>query len=460
MCFIFQVFTATVMMCFIFSGASSHCDNVFYFSGVYSYSDNVFYISGVYSYSDDACFIFSSVYSYSDDVCFIFSGVYSYSDDVCKLWITLDYFFCNCTCLHLAFVNMERFLRLKDPVRSGQPPTTCSLVMWLGAPWIISLVQSVAQFMLSQSDHSVILTGICFISDKNFILLGVLFSFMIPMVIAMTFYGLCAHEINMLRAGKFVERVGHSNLNDDPSYQFGSDESIVLDTESDSSIRSSHDDADIQLPEHLQLSTVTTVEHTQLDQLPTVMSTQPDYHRPQLGGYIPPPPQTANVHETTSFCQDSLHHEADMIHETGHTNTAYTSSHSNITLEQSSCTLLLHDIAAEQNDHKLNRYPHHHSFSEPMHYNHVDVLREERVLSRIMCGLVFLCVTLWLPYSTSNVVYAMCEHCVENMSFVEMMSFRWLAYCVALIQPYLCVIVSQSLRHAVWAVLVCGPCRT
>ena len=89
---------------------------------------------------------------------------------------------------------MDTYLRLRDPPRhSAAASTTCSLMLWIGAPWSISLMQAIAQFMLSQEDHGIINKGICFIADKNFLMLGTIFSFFIPVVISVAFYGLIAH---------------------------------------------------------------------------------------------------------------------------------------------------------------------------------------------------------------------------------------------------------------------------
>lgn len=61
-------------------------------------------------------------------------------------------------------------------------------------------VQSVAQFMLSQADEDSRspLTGLCFISDKNFVLLGALFAFLIPSTVAVVFAVLCRAEVRQL----------------------------------------------------------------------------------------------------------------------------------------------------------------------------------------------------------------------------------------------------------------------
>ena len=61
-------------------------------------------------------------------------------------------------------------------------------------------VQSVAQFMLSQADKDSRSpeTGLCFISDKNFVLLGALFAYFIPSSVAIVFAVLCRAEVHQL----------------------------------------------------------------------------------------------------------------------------------------------------------------------------------------------------------------------------------------------------------------------
>ena len=128
---------------------------------------------------------------------------------------------------------MDTFLRLKDPLRHGRVVTTCSIVRWIGAPWMISFVQGIAQFMLSQGDHGIIHHGICFIADKNFVTLGTLFSFMIPTVISILFYSLCA-----LKDGKFLDESDTSANN---VCRYASNESIPEDASDTTSCVSDRD---------------------------------------------------------------------------------------------------------------------------------------------------------------------------------------------------------------------------
>jgi len=63
-------------------------------------------------------------------------------------------------------------------------------------------MQSMAQFMLSQADEDSRSpeTGLCFISDKNFVLLGALFAYFIPSSVAVVFAVLCRAEVRQLEA--------------------------------------------------------------------------------------------------------------------------------------------------------------------------------------------------------------------------------------------------------------------
>ncbi len=124
----------------------------------------------------------------------------------------------------------------------------------------MSSVQSIAQYMLSQSDHGIINGGICYISDKNFVIIGMLFSFLIPSVLSVVFYGLSAHQIHLLRAGKFLD-------DSESSYHglYESNESLVEDGGvSDSNSMSGNEELYITQREQVQLAVVTTIEQTDI----------------------------------------------------------------------------------------------------------------------------------------------------------------------------------------------------
>ena len=159
----------------------------------------------------------------------MFSDRFSYSDTTCKIYTTLEMFYCNCTCLHLAFVNMDGFLRVKDKFRHTRVTTTCSTLLWISASWTIAAIQSVAHFMLSLKDSHVLDHGVCFVRDTSFIVLGSVFSFVVPVIAAVTFQVLRQKELRKLTAQKSEceRRSGVGEL-----YRYQSMESFSTETES------------------------------------------------------------------------------------------------------------------------------------------------------------------------------------------------------------------------------------
>lgn len=344
---------------------------------------------------------------------------------MCKVWITLDLFFCNNTCLHLAFINMDSFLRLKDPLRHGRVVTTCSLVLWLGASWVISFVQGIAQFMLSQADHGIIRHGVCFIADKNFLILGTLFSFLIPSVISFAFYFLCAHEIRALRAGKLLD--GPDGLNQTTS-NYGSRESLPEEASESTSCAESETEETV-VREQVQLAVVADMNQLESSKENT---------------------DKTNAEEITSFCQhDSVTQHRDI----GHTNLAFT-DHLMTTDQSSSCTLLLRDSHADT-PATIRIRPN----AEDDHSCPDESLRQEIVLSRLMLVLLLFCISSWVPYSISNITFGMCQSCMANMTFVENSAFKWLAYSSAVMGPFVYLRFSDGFREAFWIIYTCKFCN-
>lgn len=335
-----------------------------------------------------------------------------YSEELCKVWVTLDLFFCNNTCLHLAFTNMDTFLRLKDPLRHGRILTTCSVVLWIGAPWIISSVQGIAQFMLSQGDHGIIHDGICYIADKNFVILGTLFSFLIPTVISVLFYIMCVVEIRHLKGGKFLDDSENSTQN---IYRYASNESVGDDEASDSTSCVSEIET---LPrEQVQLAVVTNMKNGQL--------------RDRV---------SPNSAEETTFCDDQ---EAEVT-------VSSFADHIMSTDQSASCTLLLRDAQREDCLVRPN--------AENDHDSPDEHLRQEQMLSRLMFIQLTLTIGLWVPLSASNVVYAICTLCRSDMTFRHSMTFKWLAYSTSVLGPLLYGKFSDTVRDAYLKVVLCRYC--
>ena len=343
--------------------------------------------------------------------------------------------FCNNTCLHLAFTNMDTFLRLKDPLRHGRiGTTTCSIVLWIGAPWGISTVQSIAQFMLSQGDHGVIQNGICFISDKNFVILGTLFSFLIPTVISILFYSLCVKEIRALKDATFLDESDASALN---MYQYASNESLPDDmSDTTSCVSETADHIEHLSREQVQLAVVQHMKDGEIKECFT--DTTQDIE--------------GQEQETTSFCDDSTPNGTTVLELTSN-QPANFADHILSADQSSSCTLLLRDASTEGISEPVIR-----PNAEVDHSSPDENLRQEQAISRLMFAMLICYLALWIPFSVSNVTYGICARCRDNMSFDEMNTFRWLAYSTCMFGPFIYGKFSEPVRQAYLNLLSCKYC--
>ena len=367
----------------------------------------------------------------SDSTVVSVPGKFEYSEELCKLWVTLDLFFCNNTCLHLAFTNMDTFLRLKDPLRHGRIVTTCSIVLWIGAPWMISFVQAIAQFMLSQGDHGIIHNGICFIPDKNFVILGTLFSFFIPSVISILFYCLCVYEIRALRDGKFLEESeGSQNV-----YRYASNESLPEElSDTTSCLSDTQCEPTTIVREQVQLAVVTNMKDGEVKEC------------------VSGSPHNSSLEETTSFCDD---HIISPCAENSTNQSTNFMDHILSTDQSASCTLLLREANTDGVLPEVLIRPN----AEVDHSSPDENLRQEQAISRLMFLLLICCISLWIPFSASNVVYGVCMHCRANMAFDEMSTFKWLAYSTAILGPFIYAKFSDPMRDAYCKLFSCVYCR-
>lgn len=370
---------------------------------------------------------------------------------------------------------MDSFLRLKDPNRRSRRRSslsTCSILLWLGASWAISLVQSIAQFMLSQADRHVIQNGVCFVGDRNFAILGTLFSFIIPVSVAVLFHVLCHHELKNLKkigttrseeCGDDVASTGY-RYDINPSIDNSDDEEEdddISDTTSCVS-RVSHDTLRHDTPrvtsdvpplcEQLQLAVVTNIKNGDVNENDVTRS------------------------DVTSFCYHN--NETKKIGDVP--TTALTSSDTNFvehilsTDQSSSCTLLLRDGREEEEilranqmlgvpDNELQNVLECHVLRRNADVDHSppdEILRQEQALSRLLLVLLIVCISLWTPFSISNVFYAVCRRCrllnnTLTLTLQRCLSIKWLAYLGAALVPLIYLKCSVAIRNAYVKIFTC-----
>jgi len=59
-------------------------------------------------------------------------------------------------------------------------------------------------------------------------------------------------------------------------------------------------------------------------------------------------------------------------------------------------------------------------------------------------------VTLWLPLTLANIVYAVSEPSRAAMTVGEVMAVKWMAYWSPLVDYVVCAMFSEALRQAAW----------
>lgn len=384
-------------------------------------------------------------------------------------------------------MNMDTFLRLKDPLRHGRNVTACSLVLWLGAPWAVSLVQSVAQFMLSQADaDSRARPGLCFIADKNFVILGTLFSFVIPSTVAIGFAALCRHEIRALK-GRILCSTGLTS--EAPAYT-GSEgagsrcidaeeEEDRMATDYDESLNASDStcsggesdnrseslsvrnvDRASVITEQVQLEIVGGCPAGEVTEFQSRRTTM----RHSGAAAARDSSVDSNCEDTTAFCDDR---NGLQQHQQKQTDESYNGVH--LMEHAVSCNTILlrqsgfHDSA----DCHLMGGSSCTQFSRSTLHNIVDdfrnipdqTLRQELAISWLAALMMTVHIVLWLPLSISNVVYGVCQPCRDAMTFTGTVTFKWLAYSSAAVATVVYAQFSESMRQVYWNILSCRYCR-
>ena len=122
----------------------------------------------------------------------------------CSISSHLLWYFCFILQVIVAHSTFSHFLQIAGPkklrARVLQHPLAPPVMRPCVHVFAIRTHQSVAQFMLSQADADSRApeTGLCFISDRNFVLLGALFAYFIPSSVAIVFAVLCRAEVRQL----------------------------------------------------------------------------------------------------------------------------------------------------------------------------------------------------------------------------------------------------------------------
>jgi len=79
-----------------------------------------------------------------------------------------------------------------------------------------------------------------------------------------------------------------------------------------------------------------------------------------------------------------------------------------------------------------------------------EALRHELDLFRTTRAMLIATVTLWLPLTLANIVYAVSESSRAAMTVGEVMAVKWIAYSSPFVNYVVCGVFSEALRQAAW----------
>lgn len=324
--------------------------------------------------------------------------------------------------------------------------------MWTGASWVISFVQGIAQFMLSQAESHNTPQEVCFIGDKNFLILGTIFSYAIPNAISCGFYALCYREIKAIKLGRYIDENGTIRQ----QYQYGSENSLTDDEECSNGSRDS-DRADgpgiNNTAEIYPLSVVYNNNHSLFN------NTRRNNH------------STLDENQLDEDQLDDVTNEpANNI--SGRLNLAFTSSeqnstNANDTTTSDSCTLMLRDtssnnIVGNNNSNRVVVDQGSYSgttTSESTHECPDECLRHEIVLNRLIGTLLFVVISFWAPLSLGNFVLGVCTTCQKKLTNETLFILKWIGYSVTWVAPMLYIRFSGYIRDAGYKLCTCHFCQ-
>ena len=340
------------------------------------------------------------------------------------------------------------------------------------APWIIAAVQSSAQFLLSESDGPIVHDGVCLIKNNNFLIVGAIFSYVIPNAIVLAFYSLCYKEIQAIKAGRYFD--GNGSLR--KQYQQDSEASQTDDEICDNDDVISEERQD-PLPEIVQMSSVSS---RRIDINKQISSVTLEIHRQSTSFTC-----DQDNSSVEAECRDLAKSHKNEVHisKSGFVNHAYrrpsdtensTSSISpqtnnkcaeNIdtpsncygitpkdTLEDNdevNCTThlecpILHKRSETLESLEIQRCSEVQSSCEVSQECPDQCLRQELVVCRVLLGVSITVGVAWAPFAIIQLVLASCPSCMDNVTAAQLLAVSCCGYISAAIQPVLHIALSEN----------------
>ena len=111
------------------------------------------------------------------------------SPEMCVLWVASDVLMCSASIWHMCTMSMDRYFTLSYPMRYGRNKTRRMVAGKILFVWVVSMAIALPICIYGFVDSSIVYNnGACVPVLKNFIILGSIFAFYIPLLIMLVTY--------------------------------------------------------------------------------------------------------------------------------------------------------------------------------------------------------------------------------------------------------------------------------
>uniref|UniRef100_A0A8D0E6S9 5-hydroxytryptamine receptor 2A n=1 Tax=Salvator merianae TaxID=96440 RepID=A0A8D0E6S9_SALMN len=116
--------------------------------------------------------------------------------NLCAIWIYLDVLFSTASIMHLCAISLDRYIAIQNPIHHSRFNSRTKAFAKIIAVWTISMGISMPVPVFGLHDDSKIFrNGSCLLVDANFILIGSLVAFFVPLAIMVIMYCLTIRSL-------------------------------------------------------------------------------------------------------------------------------------------------------------------------------------------------------------------------------------------------------------------------
>lgn len=138
-----------------------------------------------------------------------------FSSSICTLWLFFDVLLCTTSIYHLATVSILRFIAIQFPLKNNFIKSKRLSIGVTVLLWILSTLISSSVLFLGYRDSSNVLDkkNGCHIRNNTFIVVGSIFSFVIPIFVMILMFILMARKLRQQLEKLDLRPIGYKNNN-------------------------------------------------------------------------------------------------------------------------------------------------------------------------------------------------------------------------------------------------------